>query len=112
MAKHNSKPVFSAMEKKPVKRYTPSIKVGFPRDGEIIDNATYTLQILTREEASSVDVCFNQGEWLPCRESLGLWWFDWSGYESGEHEVMARMRKTDGTLLISDPRIFWVKLPA
>jgi len=87
-----------------------TVRVVFPRDGEMITQPSYSLQISAPGEIAGADVRIDQGDWQPCRQSLGLWWFDWSGYDSGEHEVVARMRKPDGAAVNSEARIFQVKL--
>src|SRR4051812_30280503 len=96
MAKNNKNHSVAVLQRPPLKLARPVVRIAFPRDGETISHPSYALQIETAEDATCVDVCFDQGEWQPCRESLGLWWFDWSGYDTGEHEVVARVRKPDG----------------
>ena len=56
-----------------------------------------------------VEVSIDQGDWMSCREALGIWWYDWSGYAKGKHEVVARALITDGISASSSPRLFTVR---
>ena len=91
-----------------LKRLLP-VRVEFPAEGETLVSHHYTFRILAPEAAVTVDVCINQGDWLPCREALGLWWYDWNTDGDGEYEAVARVRQQDGTVMVSEPRIFFVK---
>ena len=81
-----------------------------PKEQEVLSHPTYTFQIAVCEPAAGVMLSIDQGEWQPCREALGLWWFDWSGYAPGQHRAVARMRMPDGTTNMSAARYFEVKL--
>lgn len=101
----------SAVLERP-RRTTREVWIEYPKKDEVVGYPTYSIQVATVPEAINVDVSIDQGEWRPCRESLGLWWYDWSGYEAGEHEVVARIRKDHDLLVRSEPRQFRVTLPA
>ncbi len=47
-------------------------------------------------------------EWQACRENSGLWWFDWSGYSAGAHNLRARIPLSGKMFLYSKPRQFTV----
>ena len=102
------KPVAAGSKQKPLKRILP-VRVEFPTEGETIVSPEYTFRVLAPEAAVTVDICINQGDWRPCREAVGLWWQDWNTADNGEFEVVARARQQDGTVTVSDPRIFFVK---
>lgn len=68
----------------------------------------YTFRVAAPEAADEVDVSINQGPWQPCRRAVGYWWFDWSGFEPGEHEVVSRARAKKGRWLVSTPSEFMV----
>ena len=87
----------------------PPVEVTCPHEDETISPQSYTIQVATADPAAGVDVSIDQGDWRPCREALGLWWFDWAGYDPGEHEVTARLRAQDGRKTSSEPRIFFVR---
>ena len=74
----------------------PAVRVEYPREGDVIAQPSYTFHITTATNADSVEVSIDQGEWIPCRESLGAWWHDWSGFEKGNHELVARTHMGSG----------------
>ncbi|TBR26113.1 hypothetical protein EPO15_00740 [bacterium] len=104
------KHVVANIKKTLLKRLLP-IRVEFPIEGETLVSPDYTFRVMAPEAAVTVDICINQGDWLPCREAVGLWWHDWNTLENGEYEVVARARQQDGTVTVSEPRIFFVKRP-
>jgi hypothetical protein len=88
----------------------PAVRVEYPRLGEVIVPPSYTLRISTASRPTdAVEVSIDHGAWLPCREGLGLWWYDWSGFSEGEHELTARVRTADGICAASAPCRFSVK---
>lgn len=106
MAKRNNGGV--KMGKKPITvRSGPAVRVEYPREGERLECPCYTFHIGAIPEALAVEIAVDQGEWLPCRESLGLWWYDWTG-SKGEHSVVARSRVADDVWVTSDLRRFSV----
>lgn len=84
----------------------PSVE--YPMQDEKIVSPAYTLRIGAPAGAEAVDVSIDQGEWRPCRPASGFWWYDWSGYEDGEHEAVARTRGHGGRWLVSEPHEFMV----
>lgn len=106
MAKRNN------VEKEEVKTQAaqsgPAVRVEYPKEGEALAGPCYTFRIGAIPEADNVEVSIDQGEWKPCREALGLWWYDWAGYSKGEHTLAARSRKGDGLSATSNLRRFTV----
>jgi hypothetical protein len=96
----------------PSPRQTREACIEYPKKDEVIGHPSYSFQIGAIPAAMRVDVAIDQGDWKPCRESLGLWWYDWSGYDSGEHEIVARVHKEHGKTALSQTRHFTVRLPA
>jgi hypothetical protein len=96
------------------KNQKPSVRtqlsVDFPRQGETITGASYTLRISAPADVQRVDLAVDQGEWRACRQSAGYWWYDWSGYENGEHEVTARLVTAEGRAINAEPHEFFVRL--
>lgn len=87
----------------------PAVRVEYPRQGEVVAQPSYTLRIsVAPGQADAVEVSIDQGAWLPCREGLGLWWYDWSGYAQGEHELTARTHTVGGVYSASIPCRFRV----
>lgn len=106
MAKRNK----TAKEKvkTPTVRSGPAVRVEYPQEGELLGRPYYTFRIGTIPEANNVEVSIDQGDWKPCRESLGLWWYDWTDYAEGEHILIARTRIGHDISAISAPRRFKV----
>ena len=84
------------------------LNVDFPRQSETVGSVDYTIRVDAPEDAQKVEVAVDQGEWRPCRRSSGYWWHDWSGYEDGEHEVVARLVCAHGKTVLSEAHEFVV----
>lgn len=82
--------------------------IEFPPQDETITSAQYTFRIAAPESAAGVDVSIDQGPWLACRHTAGYWWHDWTGYDDGEHEIIARTRGESGRWRLSTPHEFVV----
>jgi hypothetical protein len=80
------------------------IGIDFPQVGEILTSGHYALRVST-SATEGVEVSIDGKEWQPCRECVGFWWLDWSGYGSGVHTVVARITVGKRTLK-SKPRSF------
>lgn len=65
------------------------VVIDYPLEGEIVTSAAYTVR-LGAGGAERVEVSFDGKEWQPARESVGYWWYDWTGYGAGAHTVVAR----------------------
>ena len=100
--KHTLKPSAKA----PALEVRPTID--FPKQNEKIASRHYGMRV-TAPAADEADVSINQGPWQPCRESVGHWWFDWTGFDAGEHEVIVRARMKGGRWLVSTPHEFFVE---
>lgn len=96
-------------ERPSLRKLEPPVRVVYPREDETIAPDGYTFQISSHESPASVEVSIDQGDWLACREALGLWWLDWQGCDLGEHMLVARTLRADGTIATSQPRIFYVR---
>ena len=86
----------------------PAVRVDYPQEGETLALASYTFRIGAIPEAAGVEVSIDQGDWRPCRESLGMWWYDWTDGASGEHVLIARTRRGTDLTATSGPRRFSV----
>lgn len=86
--------------------------VDFPARNEEISSAHYTFRLSAPEAAESVDVSIDQGPWLACRKAEGFWWYDWSGYGDGAHELIARTPGKSGRFLMSAPVGFTTRRPS
>lgn len=86
------------------------MSVDYPQELEVITSAAYSFRIGAPEAVRSVEARIDEGPWRPCRESCGFWWYDWSGYGNGLHEVLIRAENPHGWCIRSSPRKFMVRL--
>lgn len=80
------------------------VGLDFPQVGEILTSAHYAIRIST-SATEGVHISIDGKEWQPCRESVGFWWYDWSGFSAGVHTVVARI-SVGKRYLKSKPRTF------
>ncbi|MHB2026644.1 MAG: hypothetical protein ACYCPQ_08425 [Elusimicrobiota bacterium] len=85
------------------------VRVEYPGDGDVIAGSSYTFNITAMPEAEGVEISIDRGIWMPCRPALGRWWYDWSGFKKGDHELTARIRINGGALVNSVSRRFSVE---
>lgn len=97
----------SAMLDEPALRaHVPEVWIEYPKAGEVLKRGHYTFQVCAAPQAVHVDLSVDGGPWLPCRESMGLWWHDWDGGQAGAHWATARIHLEGGMFVLSEPRIF------
>ena len=84
-----------------------SVNIDYPKSGEIITVPKYTLRI-NAKGATRVEACIDDLPWTPCRSAVGYWWYDWSGYNPGKHQINVRTYRTDGTVVASALRQVFV----
>ena len=77
--------------------------IEFPQENETIFSRAYTMRIAVPVAVKALDISIDQGPWLACREDVGFWWYDWTGYAVGKHEIIARIRAHNGRWLMSEP---------
>jgi len=88
--------------------YQSRLEIDYPSEGERVSKSGYTFRVGAEEALSFAEVSIDRGPWRPCRQACGFWWYDWSGYDGGEHMVTARAVAHDGRALNSTPRRFTV----
>lgn len=86
----------------------PAVTCDYPQPGQAISSAEYTLRFSTSFETPSVEVSIDGGAWQPCREAVGHWWFDWSGYAGGEHALAYRAQLPGGGFTPAATARVWV----
>jgi hypothetical protein len=79
------------------------ILIDYPMEGEQVHEGSYAIRISTEPNAE-VEISINNGEWQPCRESLGYWWFDWQPLVGARCKLVARSRVGKGRWKKSAPR--------
>jgi hypothetical protein len=90
--------------------YQPRLEIDYPMEGDRIPAGGYTFRVGAPQPLAVAEVSIDRGPWLPCRQACGFWWYDWSGYGSGEHMINARATAQDGHALNSTPRRFVVDI--
>ena len=80
------------------------VGLDFPQVGEILTSPQYSIRVST-SATQGVSISIDGKEWKPCRESVGFWWYDWSGFSAGVHTVVARI-SVGKRFLKSKPRTF------
>jgi hypothetical protein len=83
--------------------------IEYPRHNETITSKDYTFRIVAMPGVEKVEVSIDEAGWQPCRQSGDSWWYDWSGFGSGEHELVARLQLSDGHFHTSERRFFAVE---
>lgn len=87
------------------------IAIDFPKQHERIASKSYTFRLSAAlEEGESVQVSVDDGPFAPCRYAEGYWWFDWDGYRSHHHRLIAKIVSEDGDLVSETARRFAVAL--
>ena len=87
-------------------------EIEYPKQNETIVSPEYTLRIAAPVVVEALDISIDQGPWAACRKEVGFWWYDWSGYTDGEHEIIARTRGLNGRWRMSAPRELLVAMTA
>lgn len=83
--------------------------IDYPQHGEALAPGPYSFRITAPADAKEVRLSIDDGEWKPCRVSNGNWWFDLPEPTPGEHVAVVRVIEADGSLIVSQPRLFQVK---
>jgi transaldolase/glucose-6-phosphate isomerase len=79
------------------------VLIDYPKNLENITTRNYSVRIAA-SAAAGMDISINDAPWQGCRHSVGYWWFDWTNFTPGTHQLVARMHKTNGEYLISKRR--------
>ena len=79
------------------------IVIDYPKHLETITSKHYTIRI-GASECRNVEVSIDGGPWQSARYSVGYWWYDWNDIPQGNHEIIAKLIRNDGTYLISKRR--------
>jgi hypothetical protein len=99
-----------ALKEKPQKTSVAvKLAIDYPQQDETITSDRYTIRVDAPEAARTVEVSVDQGDWQACRRASGYWWYDWSGYDDGEHVAVARLICGEGRKAKAEPREFFVR---
>lgn len=89
---------------------TVKANIDYPQEEELVVSPHYTFRIKAPMNAEKVEVCVDGAPWRLCRYSSGFWWYDWTDYGSGEHELVARILPFDSRNYALRTRRFTVQL--
>lgn len=98
----------SAAKTRPTPSHAYELGIDFPQRRDLIFSREYTFRIGASSGVSGVEVSIDEGPWQPCREAVGYWWFDWSNFGQGRHQLVARGARPDGREILTSPRSFEV----
>jgi hypothetical protein len=76
----------------------PLVSIDFPQAGETVLSGEYSFRI-TAPDASKVEISIDNSPWQPCREAVGHWWYDWTGFEPGVHQARVQILGPNGAIL-------------
>ena len=104
--------IFRPMEDvMPATAIKKKIAIDYPTQHERITSQSYTFRVSASVEGGElVLVSVDDGPFSPCRAAAGYWWFDWSGYRTHHHRLLAKIVSADGDLVSETARRFLVSL--
>ena len=87
------------------------ITIDFPKQHERITSASYTFRLSALVGTGErVLVSVDDAPFSPCRFAAGYWWFDWDGYLSHHHRLIAKIVSTNDEVISEAARRFLVSL--
>lgn len=69
--------------------------IDHPINSETVYQGHYAIKIGASGDGF-VEISFNDGDWKPCRNNSGFWWYDWSDFSTGATKIVARLRNETG----------------
>ncbi len=102
--KKNVKRTVKTATKKTALNKNEYLVMDHPKNNETIHSWHYAVRLGTGVNCKTVDISIDDGPWQPCRYTNGYWWYDWTNYSPGTHQLIARMTKTNGQYLITTKR--------
>lgn len=72
-----------------------SLSIDYPQEGDILQPGHYSIR-LGASGAMEVQLRIDSGDWRPCREAAGYFWFDWQPGPAGGRVLEARARRGKG----------------
>lgn len=86
------------------------LEIDHPQQDQVVASPVYTIRVDGPESLVLLEVSIDRGPWHACRRACGYWWYDWAGYNNGEHVLVARGQNREGAPVGSSPRRFTVAL--
>jgi hypothetical protein len=85
------------------------VGIDYPRPEEAVRPGTYTFRLTAPADTREVRVSIDDGPWMSCRRDDGRWWYDALLDVPGEHFAIGRVIQGDGSLIVTQPRLFRVQ---
>ncbi len=82
------------------------LEIDHPHADEAVALSHYTFRMSGPETIAFMEISVDRGPWQSCRRACGYWWFDWTNYGAGPHQLVARGQNRDGSSIGSMPRRF------
>lgn len=71
-----------------------TVSIDYPKRNELVSSPSYSIRVSAPADPAAgdrVEVSIDDAPFVPCRYAAGHWWYDWTGYDAREHQVVARM---------------------
>lgn len=75
-------------EKTRTQTQTQTVTLDYPQKDDKISSSHYAFRISASEDAEHVAVSIDGCDPIPCRRAAGYFWYDWSNFMPGRHEVL------------------------
>lgn len=82
--------------------------IDYPQTRETVGFGPYSLRVTAPLDARDVKISLNDGPWKQCRKTDGYYWLDITNEHPGEQIAISRVIHADGTVAVSQPRLFKV----
>lgn len=66
-----------------------TVKIDYPKDREPVTYPQYTIRV-DALKAEKAYISIDDGPWQECRMTDGYFWYDWSNFLPGWHEIRAK----------------------
>lgn len=87
-----------------------TVGIDYPcTDEAIAPGQNYSIRVTAPADAKEVRISIDDGDWKACRMENGHWWYDWTAQGEGDHIAVSRVIEADGSMLVTQPRLFKVR---
>lgn len=93
-AASKSRPAAPRSAKAAAPKVRREVSIDYPVEGEAVRPGHYSIR-LTAPAAAQAQIRLDGGEWKPCRDAVGHFWYDWSPV-GGPALIEARARAGAG----------------
>jgi hypothetical protein len=82
------------------------VGIDLPHPNETLPRGPYRFRVTAPADAREVRISIDDGPWQPCRHDQAHWHMDWASVATGEHVAVARLIEADGSMMVTQPRLF------